>query len=413
MADIRFKICGSKPPFLINVHEDSCTGPLVCSTTLEYSGDSVTSDACYTCAIISNLKATSIGAGTCKNYFVCIHDSIGKTDNVVFPMPVEIVPPPPTIKTISLGGTVITESTAGVQYLSGSKNLIIDPPLESGECFCLDLYSVAFASDENQTSQITIYKSCNGGVYQQISNLVGDDDGETSHTWVCMRPNDSVCYNMSSQSIVGSSSGTYTADACLSISDTGNTVGIDEIIFGTPNLLNVCQENTVTTTTTTTTQIPTVDVYFNGSAVSCSTTGSQDLNKYRSVSFNNIDSSQTAKVDLFINGIVTKTNGLNFSTVLINYRTNTSSPFEPKDTLLFKNKFENIENKSKTLTFNGITSNDDLEIQIIIINDNDNFATVEMTLTNPQLTVPGTGPSVIQITNPNPPTLSNTWIESI
>lgn len=401
MADIRFKLCGDNPPFLINIHEGiSDSDPLICSTTLEFTGATTTlTDGCYTCAIISGLKGET-------NYYVCSVNTVGACTESVFNTPPNLTPPPPIVKTISLGGT--TTSTSTTQTLTGNKNLITTPNLESGESYEVEflLDTVANGGFRSTTSSAILYKSENGGA--SFNELTRVSDGNDENIWVSIGLNDVICYDLFSEI---STAGSNTASASIEILGTRNVVGIDTLNIGSSNELSVSRSIDVTTTTTTTES--TIDVYFNGAAVTQPLTGSMDLKKYRPVIFNNLDPSQTASVDLFVNGTVFKTNGLDFSTITINYRTNSSDSFTNKDLIMFTNKTENNENKTKTLTFNGITNTDDLEIQLIIDNNGDNSAVVELILTNPQLTVLGTGPNIIQITKPNPPNFSDEWSESV
>jgi hypothetical protein len=235
MGDIKFKIDGNSVPFVAELYTN---GTLSQKKIVEYSGTTV---------ILGQLCGS-----TC--YCMTITDNVGNIFSTGFTTCVALTPPELPVKTICLAGTS-TCPTSTVNIITPTKCVCIYPSLSSGQVinnlhFCIDTCNIS-----NTQNSVTIYR--NNVCVTGFLNC-----GTTTYSLSNVTSSDSICYDMSTTCIAGS---------------TGDICGCSKLIVTAPvvsGFSGITANNTKTTslsivapvTTTTTTTLEPVSVFLCGCA---------------------------------------------------------------------------------------------------------------------------------------------------
>lgn len=181
MSDFRFKISGNTEPFTVNLYKDGNSN-IVSSQVIEYSGETK-------CVIFSNLNENT-------DYYATIIDAIGNTTNTAtLSTPANPVVIPQDIN-FNLSGDVLTPDGFDYSVLGGVNEIVVDPPLESGQEFNVTLSGTTFACS-NDVSTIKLYKRCGFGNPNQLVEEFNSSTPNGTYSFN-LKYGDSISYNMSS-----------------------------------------------------------------------------------------------------------------------------------------------------------------------------------------------------------------------
>lgn len=255
MADIRFKVNGSAPPFIANVCVDGTT-TVVASEVIEYSSTSsvpYSSDVHdHRCAIIGGLNQNT-------TYCVNVIDSVGNATGFTTTTPQTPVEPLTLLNT-NLGGT-ISSPTPCVKTLTGSKCLQFSPALSGNQCVDVTLFGISQYTSGDY-SNIIVYKRCtSSGSFNEIINL----ENNTTNCQTNIKPGDAICYEMTSVLNYSENQECFSnsvSELYLSCVEPVNGFGSNCCLTCGPQTDICMRQCCCVTTTTTTSTIPAIKVYF-------------------------------------------------------------------------------------------------------------------------------------------------------